>query len=184
MRWRPVLATTTIAAALGGYILATREADDELTDLPAPAQPGYYLQQATIVETGADGNARMKLHARQISQNLNDDSISLQQVTVDYVSEDSTAWLLTADQGHLPTGAKVISFNGNVYIRPQHVQESLPEIRTEVLNIDPDQNLATAPGKVSFALDNQLLTAVGMKFDFKRQKLRLESQINGQFHGQ
>jgi LPS export ABC transporter protein LptC len=180
MPWRAVFISVLIAVALAGYSLLTRN-DNELTDTPAPAQPGYYLKQASIIETDASGAARLKLQAAQIVQNLADDSISMQQVSVISRSEDGTDWLLTANQGQLPANSKTVSFSGDVYVRPQNAQLQRPQIRTEALSINTEQNLATAPGRVSFELDQQHLTAVGLKYDLKRQKLKLNSQVHGQF---
>lgn len=183
MRWQSILTTTAIASALAGYILLMRNSDDELRNLPAPAQPGYYLQQATITETGPDGQPRMKLQADRINQNPVDESISLERVSVTYRSNDRRTWLLTAERGYL-TNSHRIDFNGNVHIRPQDASPSsvaAPQIRTDALSIDTDQNIAQAPGTVRLEFGTQQLTAVGMKFDIARQALRLESNVNGQF---
>ncbi|MGD9841468.1 MAG: LPS export ABC transporter periplasmic protein LptC [Steroidobacteraceae bacterium] len=181
MRRRSTLITTAIAAALAGYILVSRQAGDELTDVRAPEQPGYYLKQATIIETAADGTPRMKLQAAEIVQNLHDDSISMQQVVLNYRSEDNNPWLLSADQGRLPANSKAIDFSGNVYIRPQDDSQQGTEIRTDTLNIDTENNLATTPGQVEFVMDQQQLTAVGLKYNLKRQTLQLHSQVHGTF---
>lgn len=180
MRWRSVTTTTAISAALAGYLLLMREQDNPLTDVTAPAQPGYYLKQALITETGADG-VRTQLRAAHIQQNLDDNSISLSQVNVDYHSDAQRHWLLSADSGWLPAASRTIRFNGNVHVRPQDPGAQAPQVFTGELSIDTARNVATAPGAVRLLLDGQQLTAVGMDFDFNRQRLRLESQVNGQF---
>lgn len=184
MRWQSILATTAISAALAGYILFTRDNDEALTDVPAPAQPGYYLKQATITETGPDGNARMRLQAGQIAQSTGDNSILLQQVSVSYRSNDNRTWLLTADHGQMHSGTTQVDFNGNVHIRPETPvarDAAAPDIHTDTLSIDTVQNIAHAPGMVRIAFGPHQLTATGLNFDFARQILRLESDINGQF---
>ena len=181
MQWRSTLATTTIAAAMAGYILVARQSGDELSEVKAPAQPGYYLNQATIIETGKDGNPRLKLQAARINQNMTDNSITLQQVMVNYRSEDATPWILTADQGQLPASAKIVHFTGNVFIRTEDERLLRPEIRTAELSIDTENYLATAPGEVDFVMDEQKLSGIGLKYDMKRQKLQLNSQVHGKF---
>ncbi|MGC3982677.1 MAG: LPS export ABC transporter periplasmic protein LptC [Steroidobacteraceae bacterium] len=199
MRWRTIIVTTSICAGLAGYLMLMRDADEGLTDIPAPEQPGYYLKQATVTQTGVNGLLRTRLKAEQIMQNVADDSISMQQVVVDHLDEDANDWLLTADSGHLPPGSANVEFNqkyaqgdikpgtailtltGNVLIRARDVSKTNVEIHTDVLNVDTVSYVATAPGKVRFVQGRNELTGVGMKFDFKGQKLRLESQINGHY---
>lgn len=181
MQWRSILATTAIAAGLAGYILVARQSGDELTEVKAPAQPGYYLKQATIIETGKDGSPRLKLQAARINQNMADNSITLQQVVVNYRSEDDTPWILTADQGQLPASARSVHFTGNVFIRTEDARLQRPEIRTAQLSIDTENSQATAPGEVDFAMDQQKLSGIGLKYDMKRQKLQLNSQVHGNF---
>jgi lipopolysaccharide export system protein LptC len=181
MRWRSTLTTTVISAALAGYILVSRQTGDDLIDVRAPTQPGYYLKQATVIESGTDGKPRMKLQAAEIRQQLSDDSISMQQVVVNYRSEDNTPWLLSADQGQLPAHSKTVRFSGNVYIRPEDNQLQRAEIHTDSLSIDTEKNLASTFGTVTFVMDQQQLTGVGLKYDLKRQTLQLHSQVHGTF---
>ncbi|MGE0114789.1 MAG: LPS export ABC transporter periplasmic protein LptC [Steroidobacteraceae bacterium] len=184
MSWRTVLITAVIAILLAGYGLLTHRKEDELTITPAPAQPGYYLHEAIVTETDASGAARLKLHASRIAQNPADNSIELQQVTLDYQSDPNARWLLTANRGHLAAGSHTINFFGAVNIKPQNQTDNQIELRTETLSVDTLNNIATAPGKVSIDMDQQRLTAVGLKYDLKRQTLQLESRLHGQFQAQ
>lgn len=181
MPWRAVFITALIAALLAVYGLWSRRGGDGLVERPAAAQAGYYLQDASVTETDASGAARFKLHATQITQNPSNDSIDLQQVQLDYQSAPDSQWLLTAERGHLVTGSRVIDFTGNVNITPKPPSDNQIELHTETLSIDTENNMATAPDKVDFAMDRQYLNAVGLKYDLKRQKLQLESRVHGQF---
>jgi LPS export ABC transporter protein LptC len=89
--------------------------------------------------------------------------------------------LLTADRGHLAGGSRIINFMGNVNIKPHAPSDNKIELHTETLSMDTEHNLATAPGKVIFKMDYQVLNAVGLKYDLKRQTLQLESRLHGQF---
>jgi lipopolysaccharide export system protein LptC len=179
--WRAVLITALIAVILAGFGLWSRRGGDDVRIGPAPAQPGYYLQNAIVTETDASGAARFKLRAQQINQNPRDESIDLQQVLLDYRTAPDALWLLTADRGHLAGGSRVINFTGNVNIKPQPPSDNRVELHTETLSMDTENNVATAPGKVVFSMDQQVLSAVGLKYDLKRQTLQLESRLHGQF---
>ncbi len=184
MQWRSTLATTTLAAVLAGYLLVAWQNHDEFAQLTAPVELGYYLKQATVIETGADGNTRLKLQAANITQNLKNDSINLQQVVVNYQSEDMTPWLLTADRGELPANSKQLHFYGNVFIKSQDASLQRPEIRTSELLIDTEKYLASTNAQVVFMMDEHQLSSIGLKYDLKRQRLQLNSQVHGLFQNQ
>jgi LPS export ABC transporter protein LptC len=184
MNWRPVLLVALIAAMLASYGVLVHRSDQVPAETAAPVRPGYYLRDATVTETDATGAPRMKLHADRITQNPADDSIALDQVTLNYQSDAATRWLLTANQGHVAAGSRTIQLTSAVYIKPLDPASNPVELRTEALSIDTGNNIATAPGKVNIQMDQQHLTATGLKYDLKRQTLKLQSQVHGQFQPQ
>lgn len=181
MSWRNLLMMLAIAGLLAVYSVFTKRSADVLTDQPAPAQPGYYLRDAVVTETDATGNARLKLHAAQIAQSPADDSIKLQQVQLNYQTAPDVSWLLTANRGNLPAQSRTIEFRGAVVVKPVPPTTNNIVLRTETLSVDTLNNLAHAPGRVNVEMDTQQMTAVGLKYDLKRQTLQLESKVHGQF---
>lgn len=181
MQWRSLLATIIIAIALAGYFLTSSKNNKSPNELQAPAQPGYYLKQATLVETGADGNARIKLQATQVHQNVEDETINLQEVSVKFKSEDGTPWVLTANQGTVPDKSNTVQFKGNVLIRTEDNELQRPKIYAAALNIDTERSIASTPEAVDFVMDQQHISGVGLEYDIKHQKLRLRSQVYGKF---
>ena len=181
MPWRSQLATILIAIALAGYLLISSNNNQSLDELQAPAQPGYYLNQATLVETGTDGNARIKLHAAQARQNTEDEAINLQDVKVNFHSEDGTPWLLTATQGTVSDQSNTVQFEGNVLIRTEDIKLQRPQIHANALNIDTEHYIASTAGTVDFVMDQQHISGIGLEYDIKHQKLRLHSQVYGKF---
>jgi LPS export ABC transporter protein LptC len=90
--------------------------------------------------------------------------------------------LLTAKQGSLKQGSRVVTFNGDVELRPQGPNVKTPvTLRTNQLSVDTQHNSALAPGQVSITMNRQTLTAVGLRADLQRQTIRLDSQVHGEF---
>jgi hypothetical protein len=56
MHWRSQIVTLIIAITLAGYLLISSHKNDSLSELETHTQSGYYLKQATVIETGTDGN--------------------------------------------------------------------------------------------------------------------------------
>lgn len=150
-------------------------------DTRAP-QPGYYLQDAVIVETGPDGKPRVKLAARAIAQNAMDNSIGLTDVRVDYTGDTDKHWLLTAQKGYVPPDSQSIDFAGDVQIQDVTTQkESTPRATTDHLELDMRKNVARTDAPVQIMFGPHELSARGLWADLKGETLRLESQVNGHF---
>lgn len=143
-------------------------------------QQGYYVKQATIIETSDTGEAQWTLHAETITQNLRDDSIALQGVRVDYMPQPDRHWLLTADGGHIPPASRIIEFRGNVLVRPADDERALA-LRTGSLRIDTEHSIASTAAEVIVEMNRQRLSARGLRADLKGDALRLESRVHGRF---
>lgn len=173
-----------LIASLGAlavtYAVLTRQGDEEATQASRPPQPGYYLEDAVIVETGADGKPRVKLAARVIAQNPMDDSIGLTDVRVNYSADGAKQWLLTAKEGFVPPGSQLIEFSGNVEIQDLS-SSTAPRVTSDRLELDMGKNIAHTDSPVQIAFGPHTLSARGLWADLKGETLRLESQVHGQF---
>jgi LPS export ABC transporter protein LptC len=181
VNWRAIWLTAALGGLAVSYGLLTRRDDDDTATVAKPRQPGYYLEDAIIIETQPDGSPRMKLSARLIQQNARDDSIALQTVRVDYLAVKERHWLLTADHGYIPPTSQRIQFRGDVEIQEVGADNTTPRVTTERLELDMDKNIARTDSPVQIAFGPHTLTARGLWADLKSEKLRLESQVNGQF---
>jgi len=186
MNWRIVIGTGIGALLFAGYSMLRHRDDNIVVSGGVPDQPGYYLKDATLIQTDANtGEPSWQLHAVSITRNARDDSVSLDTVRLNYLRAGDTAWLLTAQHGYIPKDSRVVKFSNAVNIQPQgeHIVTPLT-MQTDELDIDTQNNLATAPGKVTLQMNQQQLTAVGMKADLTSQKVRLFNQVRGEFRNQ
>lgn len=162
------------------YSFLTNRGDRE-TQAPRAEQRGYYVENATIVETGETGQPRWTVKAATIEQNLRDDSISLHKVQVDYAPEPNRRWLLNADTGYIPPDSRVIAFSGNVVAQPAD-QDRAIALRTSSLRVDTQQNIASTKADVVVEMDDQHLRARGLWADLMHESVRLESRVHGEFN--
>lgn len=177
-QWLGLVALCGILAI--GYSVLTDRGTREAQTPPAEQQ-GYYVKDATIIDTGVTGQAQWTLKAAVIEQNLRDDSISLRDVQVDYAPELDKRWLLSADSGYIPPDSRVIDFNGNVLVRPAD-QEPAFALRTSTLRVDTQQSIASTKSDVVVEMNRQHLGARGLWADLKRESVRLESKVHGEFN--
>lgn len=179
--WRTVTLTAVCAGLAASYGLLMRNGEDTAAPAAVPQQQGYFAKDATIIATNEQGMAQLKLTADTIEQNLQDDSIRLQTVKVDYLSAPDRPWLLTAASALVPPDSRSIDFKGNVVIRPVGARANNVVLRTESLHIDTNTSVASSKSDVSVEMNRYRLSAHGVTADLKREHYQLESKGHGQF---
>lgn len=188
MAWR-VLALLTLLAIVALSVLSSRNrsANLPLMSKPEPPQPGYFMTDAVVTQTGADGRPLYRMTAENIQQNPADQSVRLSQLKLDYTAEEgSSAWTLTADSGLIASiDSKTIDLQDNVTIsgRPQVSGSSEPAelatVRTSRLRVDAANSTATTREPVSIEWGRYRMNAKGLNANLKTQRLKLESSIHG-----
>lgn len=191
MSWRWVSVTALLAALVVAYGALNGRNSSPVTTGEAPPQPGYYLKDAVITETKADGSMGMQLIAQRIQQQPQDDTITMSSVRVHYYQSTDKPWALSAQRGSVPANSRVVHLDGDVELRPLTEQASgQPRgpsesfLRTDSLAIDTEKNFAystSSPVHVKFG--PHAMTVRSFRADLNNEKLRLES-VNGRFEPQ
>ncbi|HSN72486.1 MAG TPA: LPS export ABC transporter periplasmic protein LptC [Steroidobacteraceae bacterium] len=181
MSWRWVSLTGLLAALVVSYgIFTGQPRDDGIMGGAEREQPGYYLKDAVILDTSPDGSPAVRLAARRIEQNPSEQSIALEEVTVDYLALEDQHWRLTADTGVVPSGSQTITFVGNVTLESQEQPQSAV-IRTETLSVDTVNSIASTAAPVSIEIGGHSVNAQGMVADLEDNRVQLESDVHGRF---
>lgn len=175
MSWRWISITAMLAALVVGFgALSNRDADD--TDAATTSErPAFYAKDAIVVQTQEDGSPQLRLVATRIDQRVEDDSILLRNVRVDYLKVPNQLWVLHADQGAVPADSRVISFTGNVRLHPA---DATPDafLRTDALTVDTDRNLAyTTLSPTSMQYGRYIMRVKRLQADLKTEKVTLEA---------
>ncbi|MBS1200924.1 MAG: hypothetical protein H6R27_1602 [Proteobacteria bacterium] len=148
----------------------------------ATEQTGYYLRDAVVTDFGEDGSIRLEVAARRATENVTDQTIALESVSVNYFALPGQRWRLTADGGSARPGLSTVELMGNVVMTGG--KQALPEpavVRTERLTLDVRSKLATTDAPVTLGFGPYTLASVGMRADLMAETLRLESGVNGLF---
>ncbi len=104
---------------------------------------------------GPDGRARYRIAAERIVQNPDNQSIGLTNMRLTYRATQDRDWTLTARNGYVPPGSKIIDLAGDVEIVGLPVQSAVPAVvRTERLQLDTQNNLATSAARVDILWGN------------------------------
>lgn len=181
MSWRGLIGIAVLVGALiASWLLGYSPADRSIVTPPPVPDTGYYLEDATFTETGADGGVLYEVVASSAVQSPADQSVTLRQVRLDYAAAEGPAWELEAAEGRIPANRDLIELSGQVIVRNEG-GETPAVVETDTLTVDPAAKLATTTDEVRIHLGPHVLTGTGMRVKLDEQQLELESAVRGRF---
>ncbi|MEE4163698.1 MAG: LPS export ABC transporter periplasmic protein LptC [Woeseiaceae bacterium] len=169
-------------AAFGSWYLARQEAGEEKSRMPLdPLHRGFYLVDARILGTGPTGELLYEIEAEHAEQ-VDDESIDFTNVRLDYSPETDVPWSVVADSATIRGDERRVLLSGDVRaVSPASESQPETEIRTEYLELDPDNFVAETEQRVQIRIGERSLTATGMLASLDEDRLELKSNVSGKF---
>ena len=167
---------------LGSWYLAEslRDDDDQLRTTTG-SQAGYYLKSARILGTGDDGSLLYEIEAEYAEQR-NDNEMEFQNVEIVYTSAAAVPWILNADKAVIVENRRQINLSGHVIaISNEGFSGDATEIRTQYLELEPDNFKAWTEERVQIRIGARSITATGMLVMLQTNQLHLKSNVRGKF---
>ena len=170
------------AAAMASWYLSLSSDDEEASTPPLDVtHRGYYLKAARILGTGPDGSLLYELEAREAEQ-LDEDRIAFSDVRIDYSPQSDVPWSVDADLATIHADEQVVLLQGHVRaISREGFSGNDTEIRTEYLEIYPEEFLAETDERVQIRIGERSLTATGMLASLQDNQVKLKSNVRGKF---
>ena len=170
------------SAAMASWYLARPAGDDDQDGASFDAtQRGYYLKSARILGTGADGRLLYELQADHAEQQ-GDDRVSFREVRLNYLPQSEVPWTVNADTATIHKDQQRVLLQGHVRaISNEGFSGNATEIRTQYLEIDPENFTAATDERVQIRIGARSMTATGMLASLKENQLVLKSNVGGKF---
>jgi LPS export ABC transporter protein LptC len=171
-----------VAGAVASAILLVLTKRDDVPDAsPAAQRPGYYVRDANLLGTGPDGMILYRMTARSADENTGDGSVTLTGIQIAYEPAAEVPWLLRATSGRISPERDVVWLSGDVLAvtRPDAGQNT--RIRTDMLEIDPSQFIASTDRRVTIDHERGQISATGMRVYLKQDRLQLNTDVHGRF---
>lgn len=177
-----VVLSLLTAAALYSWYLARTDRDGD-TDRPQVESEhfGYYLSSARILGTGADGSLLYEIEAVRAEQR-SDNRIEFSDVRINYSPESDVPWTIFADTATIFPNEQRVLLAGHVRaVSDQGFSGDETEIRTPLLEFDPQAYVAETDARVQIRIGSRSLTATGMLASLNENRLELQSNVSGRF---
>ncbi|MBT8092524.1 MAG: LPS export ABC transporter periplasmic protein LptC [Gammaproteobacteria bacterium] len=175
-----VLLIVLTAGALGSwYLVQANKSGDVEQRSGETAYRGYYLKSARILGTGENGEPLYQIEADRAEQRT-DKRIDFTDVRIRYSPDHDIPWVVNADTATLQEESPRIILRGHVRATSSGSDESdETEIRTQYLELDPEQYIAETDERVQVRVGARSLTATGMLASLRENKIELKSNIRG-----
>ncbi len=177
-----VVLTLLTGAALYSWYLARTDSDDDADRRQVDAEHfGYYLRSARILGTGPDGSLLYEIEAIRAEQQ-SDNRIQFSDVRINYSPESEIPWTIFADTATIFPDEQRVLLAGHVRaISDEGFSGDETEVRTQVLELDPQAYIAQTDARVQIRIGSRSLTATGMLASLNDNRLELQSNVSGRF---
>lgn len=171
----------SIVAAGSWYLASTLEDSAQPVDGREVAKRGFYLRDARILGTGGDGALVYEIEADYAEQG-NNDEIAFERVNVRYSPASDVPWVLSADNAVISGNLQKLTLSGHVLaVSERGFSGKTTEIRTEWLELEPENFVAYTDRRVQIRIGERSLTATGMEASLQENRLELKSNVSGKF---
>lgn len=177
-----LLLSVLIAATLGSWYLSRsnqRDASDRMS--VGIEHRGYYLKAARILGTGQDGTLLYEINAEHAEQQ-SDKRIEFSDVRIQYSPESNVPWTIVADTATIYSDRQRVLLQGHVRaVSSEGFSGDETEIRTQVLELDPENYVAETDERVQIRIGARSLTGTGMLASLHENRMQLRSNVSGRF---
>jgi lipopolysaccharide export system protein LptC len=178
--WAPVLPLVLLLAAT--YWLS-----QQVLPLP-PAQdsskrhdPDAIMQKFSATTLNDQGTPRFVMSAQKMVHYPDDDTTHLEQVQLSSLYTDRPAIYTSARYGEITSKADDVFLRDEVkLVRAASATQSEATFTTDYLHVIPDRDLAETHRPVTLVDAQNVIHAVGMKFDHKARVVKLLAQVQAQ----
>ena len=177
-----IILALLIVAAFGSWYLSRQNAATIEDEPPRDfAHRGYYLKSARILGTGPDGSLLYEIEA-VLAEQRSDGRIEFSDVRITYSPESEVPWTVDADLATLYPNQQRLLLEGHVRaVSARGFSGSETEIRTQVLELNPQTYIAETDERVQLRIGARSLTATGMLASLHDNRLELKSNVSGKF---
>ena len=169
------------AGAIASWYLAQQFPGEDDANVVNAVHRGYYLKSARILGTGPDGGLLYEIQAEHAEQQ-GDERIAFTDVLINYSPQSDVPWVVNADTATIQQDGQRVLLRGHVTaVSSEGFSGDDTEIRTQYLELDPDNYVAETDQRVQIRIGARSLTATGMLASLKDNRLQLKSNVSGKF---
>jgi len=144
--------------------------------------PDSIVENFSAVRLNKQGTPYFIMSAAKMLHYPDDDSTALEAPRLTLLAEDSPPLLATAESGSISRKGDELTLQGGVEVLRGATQEQDQlNLKTESLNIIPDQDLARSDMAVKLTEAHTTVTAIGLELNNKTRTIKLLSGVKSEY---
>jgi len=175
------LVLLALAAGISTIIMLQNDEPESATTVRPSLGIAYFVKSAEMRGTGPDGNVLYRLKAERAEQRSDTSHIDLTNIALSYEPSAQVPWDVFADTGKIPADGKLVELQGNVVILSKDPEIPQTSIRTNRIDLLPDEKLAKTNQKVVIVRDGKNIYGTGMEAYLDTSEIKLLSNVNGKY---
>lgn len=180
MNWRMAITIALVAGALISGIAVWQTQQRLKTDAPDSAAPDYVLHDFTLVALNVTGQRAFTLKAPLLERNPTDHSMTMQTPVFTFPDKKNRLWEATSKTAWVSDKAEEVRLRGDVHMRAPDGQ-SKAEMRSEKMNVFPQQNRAVSDDLVTVTQPGVILRGRGFEALMDQDRVILKSEVRAQY---
>src|SRR5260370_21781124 len=141
--------------------------------------PGYYLKNTVLTDYDEAGVPTIRIEAERIDQIAHTPEVVLNNVRVNYLSQNGQNWVMFGDVAHVQPGGKSVDVSVNGRLQGESADRSpAAVVRTDAPTYDVTDSIASTKSDVRIDFGAHTLTARGLVAHLKERAMHLESKVN------
>lgn len=182
-RWGLVVLALAALAASSRWLLQTAEQAAPARTGRERHDPDFYLKDFTLTTMDKAGVPRNRLESPYMVHYADDDISEVTTPRMQVFGKDAPPWHIDAGMGVILSEGKTVLLRDGVIISQSDPHNGqLTTLRTADLTVTPESESAETASPVSFADSaGNVVDAVGMRANFRDERLELLSQVRGKY---
>ena len=178
MNWRQAIVIGLLAGALASGWLAWRAHDEPGAEAEIDVRSDFILRDFEVVTLDGGGRESFSLRAPELVQTPGARTLELATPLFLMPDEHGSRWEVRSDTGWVNEKSTLVQLRGNV-VADSPMGASRPTvIRTEQLDIHPQDRRATSEAVVTITTPGTTLRGTGMEADLAGKRIQLLSKVS------
>ncbi|TYT26917.1 LPS export ABC transporter periplasmic protein LptC [Luteimonas viscosa] len=178
MNWRLAVMLLLLAGALLSGWFAWRSHQPEAPEASTEARSDFILRDFEVVTLDSDGRESFSLRAPELRQTPGARTLELVTPLFLMPDEHGSRWEVRSKTGWVNEKSTLVKLRGDV-VADSPVGASRPTVlRTEQLDIRPEDNRATSRAVVTITSPGTTMRGTGMEADLASKRIQLLSRVS------
>ena len=178
MNWRLLLVLGLLVGALASGWLAWRSHAPPAPAAAAEVRSDYILRDFEVVTLDSDGRESFSLRAPELRQTPGARTLELVTPLFLMPDEHGSRWEVRSKTGWVDEKSTLVKLRGDVVADSPMGASRPTKVRTEQLDVYPNDNRATSEAAVTISSPGTTMRGTGMEADLASKRIQLLSKVS------